>query len=125
MTNIKDDTVSVSAPQIKASEAIGKASIDLYFSGRRIDDLVFIAASTNDMTDYGIDAETIEAFDLSKEDIKVIIDLAKSYDGQITGYLKDEAYASFDYLTAAEVDALPAKTKSGQLAMEEFNANRT
>jgi len=124
ITNIKDDITSVSAPQVKASEAIGKASVDLYFSGNEIDDLVFIAASTTDMADYGIDAETIESLELTKEDIKVIIDIAKSYDSQITGYLKDETYLSFNYLTAAEVDALPAKTKSGQLAIEEFNYHR-
>lgn len=125
LTNIVDDSTAASAPKIKASEAIGRASMDLYFSGKKIDDIVFIAASTTDKTDYGIDAKTIEAYDLTQEDIKTVIDIAKSYDGQISGYLKDEVYLAFSYLSKAEVDKLPAKTKSGQLAIQEFNAHRS
>jgi hypothetical protein len=125
LTNIVDDSTAASAPKIKASEAIGRASMDLYFSGKKIDDIVFIAASTTDKTAYGIDAKTIEAYDLTQEDIKTVIDIAKSYDGQISGYLKDEVYLAFSYLSKAEVDKLPAKTKSGQLAIQEFNAHRS
>lgn len=66
LTNIVDDSTAASAPKIKASEAIGRASMDLYFSGKKIDDIVFIAASTTDKTAYGIDAKTIEAYDLTQ-----------------------------------------------------------
>lgn len=125
LTNIVDDATAATAPKIKASEAIGRASMDLYFSGKKIDDLVFIAASATDTTAYGIDSKIIDVYELDQEDIKTVIDIAKSYDAQINGYLKDEVYAAFSYLSAAEVDKLPAKTRSGQLAIKEFNANRS
>jgi hypothetical protein len=125
IANIVDDATAAVAPKVKASSAVGSAAIDLYFSGKKIDQIVFIAASATDKTSYGITEKRIAELDLKEEDIKTIIEIAKSYDASIDGILKQDVYEAFSYLSTTEVDKLPAKTRSGQLAMAEFNTNRT